>query len=106
LPVTPGIPEAPESWRRLAALHRELSRLSEKRTYFLSYRDAAKVYEGLSHQAAHTITFALARLGVIRIVRKGQARLNGGKAAEFQYLLSQTGNEQRGGDDEDEGLDR
>jgi hypothetical protein len=88
----PVIPDAPENWRRLAALHRELSRLAANGTYFLSYRDAAKVCDGLSHQFAHTITFALARLGVIKIVRKGQARLNGGKAAEFRYLLSQTEN--------------
>jgi len=56
--------------------------------YFLSYRDAAKVYDGLSHQEAHTITFALARLGVIKIESKGKAGLNGREAAEFRYLLS------------------
>jgi len=93
LPVIPGIPNADESWRRIAALHRELSRLCANGTYFLSYRDAAKVCDGLSHQAAHTLTFALARLGVVKIVRKGQARLNGGKTAEFRYLLPQPGNE-------------
>jgi hypothetical protein len=93
LPEIPGYADAPESWRRIGALHRELSRLCADRTYFLSYRDAAKVCDGLSHQAAHTITFALARLGVVKIVRKGQARLNGGKAAEFRYLLPQPGNE-------------
>jgi hypothetical protein len=38
------------------------------------YCDAAKACDGLSHQEAHTITFALAQLGVIEIVRKGQAR--------------------------------
>jgi hypothetical protein len=101
LPMIPGMPDAPESWRRLAALHRELSRLAANGTYFLSYRDAAKVCDGLSHQFAHTITFALARLGVIKIVRKGRARLNGGKAAEFRYLLSQTEN----GAEDDEGFD-
>src|SRR5947208_429128 len=94
LPVIPGIPNADESWRRIAALHRELSRLCANGTYFLSYRDAAKVCDGLSHQAAHTLTFALARLGVVKIVRKGQARLNGGKTAEFRYLLTQPGNEE------------
>jgi len=30
---------------------------------------------------------------VVKIVRKGQARLNGGKTAEFRYLLPQPGNE-------------
>ena len=60
--------------------------------YFLSYRDAAKVYDGLSHQEAHTITGALVRLGVIEIIRKGKAGLNSGKAAEFRYLLSHRAN--------------
>src|SRR5262249_14159410 len=90
LPVIPGMPDAPESWRRVAALHCEVSRRCGGKTYFLSYRDAAKAFPGLSHQTAYTITFALQRLGVIRIISKGQARLNGGKAAEFRYLLSQT----------------
>jgi hypothetical protein len=92
LPVIPGIPDARESWRRIAALHRELSRLSGGNTYFLSCRDAAKAYPGLSHQTAYNINLALAQLDVIKIVRKGQARLDGGKAAEFRYLLPQTEN--------------
>jgi hypothetical protein len=90
LPVIPGMPDAPESWRKLAALHRELFRLCGSKTYFLSYRDAAKAQDGLNHQTAYNITFALARLGVIKVVRKGQARANGGKAAEFRYLLSES----------------
>ena len=88
LPVIPGHPSAPESWRRIAGLHRELSRSAANGTYFLSYRDAAEVCDGLSHQAAHAITGALAKLGVIQIVSKGDARPNGRKAAEFRYLLS------------------
>src|SRR5262249_54031708 len=87
LPVIPGMPEAPENLRRSAALHRELSRLCGNGTYFLSYRDAAKACDGLSHQLAHKITSALVRLGVIRIVLRGKARPNGGKASEFRYLL-------------------
>jgi hypothetical protein len=87
LPLIPGIPDAPASWRRLTALHRELSRLSANGTHFLSYRDAAKVCNGLSHQEAHTITGALVRLGVIEIIRKGKAGVNSRKAAEFRYLL-------------------
>ena len=102
LPLIPGYANAPEKSRRLAALHQELSRLSANGTYFLSYRDAAKVSEGLSHQEAHTITFALARLGVIEIIRKGRAGLNGAEAAEFRYLLSQV--ECPSGEDDDEGL--
>ena len=41
LPVVPAYLGAPESWRRLTALHRELSRLCSNGKYFLSYRDAA-----------------------------------------------------------------
>jgi len=90
LPLIPGMPNAPEPWRRLAALHRELSRLSANGKYFLSYRDAAKAYDGLSPQSAHNIILALAQLGVIKIVRKGKAGLNSGKAAEFRYLLAES----------------
>jgi hypothetical protein len=89
LPVIPGIPEAFESWRRLAALHRELSRLCGGKTYFLTCRDAAKACHSLSHQMAYNINLALARLGVIEIVRAGDSR-PGGKASQFRYLLSQT----------------
>jgi len=59
LPIIPGMPEAPGGWRRLAALHRELSHSSLIGIDFLSYRDAGKVCDGLTHQAAHTITGAL-----------------------------------------------
>src|SRR5262249_13002244 len=90
LPVIPGMPEASERLRRVAALHRELSRLCGNGIYFLSYRDAAKVYENLTHQEAHTITGALVRLGVIRIVSRGKASRNAGEAAQFKYLLPQT----------------
>ena len=99
LPVIPGMPGAPESWRRLAALHRELSRLCANGIYFLAYRDAAKAVPGLSYQNAYNITLALARLGVIKIVRKGQAGLNGGKAAEFLYLLPESESAEEGDDE-------
>jgi hypothetical protein len=90
LPVIPGYADAPKTLRKLAALHREMSRLCGGKVYFLSYRDAAKACKELDHQSAHTITLALARVGVIQIVRKGKAGLNSRKAAEFRYLLSQT----------------
>ncbi len=87
--------------RWIAALHRELSRLCGGKVYFLSYRDAAKVCDGLSHQEAHKITGALETVGVIKIVSKGKAGLNGGEAAEFRYLLLETNTVA----EEDEGLD-
>jgi hypothetical protein len=96
LPTIAGMPDAPESWRRLLALHCELSRRSTRKnkTYFLSYRDAAKAHQSLSHQLAYDITLAFERLGVIQIVNKGKAGLESGKAAEFRYLLSQPGDEE------------
>ena len=89
LPVIPGVPDAPESWRRIAAFHREVSRRSANKTYFLSCRDTAKAFPGLSHQTAYNINLALTRLAVIKIVRIGDARPNG-KASKFRYPLAQT----------------
>jgi CHC2 zinc finger len=85
LPMIPGMHE---SWRRVAALHREVSRRTGGKTYFLTCRDAAKAFPGLSHQTAYNINLVLERLGVIKIVRVGDARPNG-RASRFQYLLSQ-----------------
>jgi hypothetical protein len=96
----PGYADARESWRRVAALHRELFSLSGGKTYFLGCRDAAKVHSGLRHQSAYNINLALAQLGVIEIVRVGDARPNG-KASRFRYLLSQT----EGGEEEDAGFE-
>ena len=92
LPVIPDMPDAPESWRRIAALHRELARRSANGIYFLTCRDAAKACPGLSHQAAYNINLVLAQLGVVEIVHRGDARLTGGKASQFRYLLPQTQN--------------
>jgi hypothetical protein len=89
LPIIPGMPDAPESLRRVAALHREMSRICGGNTYFLSCRDAAKAVPGLSYQAACDINGALERLRVVKIVRLGDSRPNG-KASEFRYLLSQS----------------
>jgi hypothetical protein len=92
-PEIPSMPGAPEHWRRLLALHRELARLSANKdnTYFLSYRDAAKASPMLSPQRVHNLTTAFDRFGAIKVVSKGEAR-PGGKAAEFRYLLSDAGN--------------
>jgi hypothetical protein len=90
LPVIPNMPDVPESWRRIAALHRDLSRRSASGIYFLSCRDAAKAFPGLSHQTAYNINLALAQLGVTKIVDRGDARPNGGRASQFRYLLGDT----------------
>ena len=86
LPELPGMPDAPESWRRLAALHRELASQSANGMYFLGCRDAAKAHHGLNKDSADNINRALAQLGVISLVRIGDTR-PGGKASEFRYLL-------------------
>jgi hypothetical protein len=91
LPTIPGKPNAPESWRRLLALHYELARLRGKPRYFLSYRDAAKVFDGMTHQQAFDITGTLFTLGMIDFVSKGKAGLNSGKAAEFRNLWADSG---------------
>ena len=101
LPIIPGMPNAPENLRRIAALHRELSRRSTRKDkgYFLSCRDAAKAHPGLSKSEAAIINNALVQLGVIEIVRPGE-QIPGGDASEFRYLLSETD-----GTAEDSGLD-
>jgi hypothetical protein len=86
LPVVPGIAKPPESWRRVAALHRELARQSANGTYFLSCRDAAKVHQGLNKDSASSINLAFIQLGVVELARVGEAR-PGGKASEFRYML-------------------
>jgi hypothetical protein len=93
LPVIGGMPNAPESWRRVAALHREISHRCANKTYFLTCRDAAKACPGLSYQTAYNINVALSspQLGVIKLVRVGEAR-EGGRASEFRYLLPITEN--------------
>jgi hypothetical protein len=87
LPTIPRYPNAPESWRRVAALHRELFRLCRGNTYFLSCRHGAKAHSGLSYQAVSDINHTLERLGVIKLVRVGDQRPNG-KASEFRYRLA------------------
>jgi len=67
LPEIPGMPNAPENLRRIAALHLELSRRSTKKDkrYFLGCRDSAKAHPGLSKTEAAIINRALIQVGVI-----------------------------------------
>jgi hypothetical protein len=84
--MIPGMPGASENWRRLLALHLEMSGQCGGNIYLLSCRDAAKAFPGLSRQTAYNMNLALAQLGLIEIVRVGDARPNG-KATKFRYLL-------------------
>ena len=79
----PGIPNAPETWRRVATMHREMFRLVGGNVYFLSCRDSAKACDGLSHQTANYINSILVKQGVIKIVCAGDAH----RANRYQYLL-------------------
>jgi hypothetical protein len=90
LPIIPGVPDAPESWRRLAALHRELARRCGGKPHFLSCRDGAKVFPGLCHQTAYNINVNLAHYGVIEVVRVGDPHPNGRLASQYRYLLPQS----------------
>jgi hypothetical protein len=94
LPTIPGMSNAPERLRRGAALHRELFRLRGVKTYFLTCRDTAKLFPGLSHQAAWNMNDALAQLGVIEVVRAGDPH-PGGRATQYRYLLPQDGNAEK-----------
>jgi len=87
LPELP-MPNAPESWRRLAALHRQLARQSANGTYFLSCRDAAKAHLSLNKDSANNIqsVFSQPEFGVVSLVRVGDSH-PGGNASEFRYLL-------------------
>lgn len=78
-----GIPNAPETWRRVATMHREMFRLVGGNVYFLSCRDSARACPGLSHQTANYINSILVKQGVIKILCAGDAH----RANRYQYLL-------------------
>jgi len=101
LPEIPGMPNAPENLRRIAALHLELSRRSTKKDkrYFLGCRDSAKAHPGLSKTEAAIINRALIQVGVIHEVRPGE-QIPGGLASEFRYLLPETESSEEDDDEE------
>lgn len=82
LPI-PGIPNAPETWRRVATMHREMFRLVGGNVYFPSCRDSATACPGLSHQTANCINSILVKQGAIKIVCVGDVH----RANRYQYLL-------------------
>jgi hypothetical protein len=80
----PGMPNAPESWRRVATMHCEMHRLTSGNVYFLSCRDAAKASPRLTHQTANNINAILIKQKVIKVVEPGTAN----RATRYKYLLS------------------
>jgi hypothetical protein len=85
----PGYPNAPADYRRQATLHRDVRRLSPGDTHFLSYRDAAKVSDGMTAPRAHRLTWALVTLGVIEIANRGKPGRRSKQATEYRYLLEE-----------------
>jgi hypothetical protein len=88
LPEIPGFTDAPDSMRKIAALHRELQRVTSDAPHFLTAEDARE-FAALKHKIkAHRIQLRLAddRLGVLRCVKRGDPR-KGGKPTLWLYLL-------------------
>ena len=79
--------DAPETWRRIAALHREKARQAKGGVYGLSCRDTANALEGWDHREAHALNEALAKAGVIKKVGNGAVGKRKGVAARWRYLL-------------------
>ena len=88
LPVISGFEgDAPETWRRVAALHREKARQAKGGVYQLSCRDTANALEGWDHREAYALNDALAKAGVIEKVENGAVGKRKGVAARWRYLL-------------------
>jgi hypothetical protein len=88
LPEIPGFPDAPEPMRRIAALHRELQRVTDTAPHFCTAEDARE-FAALKHKIeAHRIQQRLAddRLGVLRCLKPGD-RHKGGKPTLWLYLV-------------------
>jgi len=88
LPEIPGFPDAPEPMRRIAALHRELQRVTNTAPHFCTAEDARE-FAALKHKIeAHRIQQRLAddRFGVLRCVKPGD-RHKGGKPTLWLYLV-------------------
>ena len=87
LPDIPDAPDADLGWRRLAAVCCELQRAAGNAPFFISMRDAARIATGQRHaETGRRLLEALSVFGVIRCVKRGDAR-PGGNASEYRYLL-------------------
>ncbi len=88
-PEIPDASDAPEAWRRLAAVCRELrdGAAGSDRTFYLSTRSAALIIGKNSAMEGSRALEALVNFGVIECVRRGDAGLKNGKASRFRYLL-------------------
>jgi len=88
LPAIPGFIDAPDSMRKIAALHRELQRASNSAPHFCTAEDARE-FAGLKHKIeAHRIQSRLAddRMGVLRCVKRGDPH-KGGRPTLWLFLL-------------------
>lgn len=79
--------DAPKTWRRIAALHREKARQAKGGVYELSCRDTANALEGWDHREAHALNDALVKAGVIERVENGAPGKRKGVAARWRFLL-------------------
>jgi hypothetical protein len=94
LPVISGFEDGgPISWRRIAALHRELAKQANGGVYKLSCRDTADALEGWSFQDAFALNDALVEAGVITKAENGAAGKRKGVATKWRYLLPLDGDE-------------
>ncbi len=88
LPAIPGFIDAPDSMRKIAALHRELQRASNSAPHFCT-AEHAREFAGLKHKIeAHRIQLRLAddRMGVLRCVKRGDPH-KGGRPTLWLFLL-------------------
>lgn len=84
LPQIPKLPNAPLTWRRVAALHREMARATGG-DYFLGCRDAIKAAGLRSADQGRIINDALFACGLTQLKRAGRG-VPGGEASTWKYL--------------------
>ena len=85
-PEIPDAPDAPSTWRLLAAVCRELQHKAGEAPFFISKRDAMRIIEKKFPMEGLRALEALEDFHVLKLVKRGEPRV-GGKASEFRYLL-------------------